>query len=180
MADPITATMAGVSMASSIAGGYYGMEAAETKAQAKYGMYSYQAGIAKQNEKFQRWNAKEAIRSGETEAMQLGQKQAQRMGMIRAAQGASGVDMNSGTSVKVRESQEMVDRADQAMVRKNAMKKAYAYEVAAAGEDAQAKLYGMAADNALIEGKYEKISSLIGAASSVSSKWTQAKSAGVF
>lgn len=180
MADPITTGMAGVSMAGSAASGLLGAFGASQGAEAKAGMYSYQAGISRMNERFSKWNAKEAVRTGDLQAVQLGMKQRQQLGQIAAGQGASGIDMGSGTSVKVRESQEAVNRMDQGILRRNTQKKAYAHQIEATGHDAQAKLYDQAAVNSIEEGKIAAWQSLIGGATSVSSKWTQGRQTGIF
>lgn len=143
-------------------------------------MYNYQAGISRMQAKFNKWNAKEAYDDGSFQGIQLGLKQRQQMGEIVAAQGASGIDVNSGSSVAVRESQEAINRMDQATLARNTAKKAYAYEVAASGDEAQASLYDTAAVNSRKEGKIAQIQSLISGASSVSSKWLQGRQMGAF
>lgn len=178
MADPVT--MSAVGIGSSIASAGVGFFGAGQAADAKQGMYQYQAGISRMQEKFNKWNAKETQRTGVLDAIQLGMKQRSQMGEIEAAQGASGIDVNSGSSVLVRQSQAEINQLDQQALRRNVDKKAYAYSVAAAGDAAQAHLYDVAAVNAEKEGKIAQIQSLISGASSVSSKWMQGRQMGVF
>jgi hypothetical protein len=125
-------------------------------------------------------NAQNVLETGDQELLSLGRRQAQQMGQIKAAQAASGLDMNSGTAVAVRESQEMLNREDQQRLASQIARKSYAYRVAAASDLAQAALYDSAAINARKEGKLGALTSLISGATSVSSKWLQASQYGVY
>lgn len=179
MADPITLAAVG-SMAGSAAGGVVGAFGAKQGGEAKAGMYQYQSGISRMQASFNRQNADETLRMGTVEGIQLGMKQRQQLGQIIAAKGASGLDVNSGTNAKVIESQQDVNKMDQDLLRHASTRKSYAYRVAARGEEAQAELYDMAARNSIKEGKIESIKSLIGGATSVSSKWMQGRQMGAF
>lgn len=179
MADPITLA-ATVGMGASLAGGVVDGMGAKFAGDAKHGAYTYQAGVHRQSAAFNRSNASNTLESGTLEGIQLGLKQKQQMGEIIAAKGASGLDVNSGTNVDVVKSQEGLNRMDQELLQRNVARKAYAYEVAASGDEAQAVQYDVAARNAKKEGKIGVLKSIISTAASVSGKWMQGSQAGAF
>ena len=181
MADPVSlGVMTAVSMGASAAGAAVSAYGAHQGGLAKKAMYDYQAGMAKVNAEIQRKNAVEDTKTGEVEAQQYGQKARFQMGKITVAQAASGIDVNSGSNVAVRDSQAAIARQDQSLIRSNAAKRAYAHEVGAVQEETQAGLYGMAGRNAEYEGKVGAVTSILGGVSSVSGKWADAKRLGVY
>jgi hypothetical protein len=179
MADPVT-MMAGVGLAGSIGSSVMGGLGASYSAKAKAGQYNYQAGIARVNQSVQEQNAKFAADSGEIEGVQTGMKHKALLGKIVAQQGASGIDVNSGTNLDVYAGAQTIARMDQANVARNAMQKTRAYQSAAWSEGEQANMYDIAAKNAKKEGKIGILSSIVGGASSVSSKWSQGRQVGAW
>jgi hypothetical protein len=194
MADPFTGGMAVLGMAGSAAGGVLGamgarQEADATSAAATYnaGTARYQSGVALANARIARENKEYEIYAGEKEAGVYGMKAAQRKGSLVAQQGASGIDVNSGSSEDVQKSQDYVTSLDLRQIRENAGRRAYGYEVQAYGEEQQAKmserqanLYDMQAKSAQKAGKLKVIGSLISGVTGVASKWSQAKQSGTF
>lgn len=184
--------LAGVGIGASILGTGLGMAGAQTSTdaalrqnRAQVSAYQYQAGVADLNRKIAEQNRDYAVAAGEQEAMGYGLKARQQMGKIKVAQGASGLDVNSGSAVDVRESQKLVAGMDMATIRNNAARVAYGHAMEAASATAQKGLYEKAAaDTSAAEGSIKKsgkiamLSSLISGASSVSSKWLQAKQYG--
>jgi hypothetical protein len=102
------------------------------------------------------------------------------MGQIRAAQGASGIDVNSGSNVDVQKGASLVAKMDQDQIRENAMRKQTGFLQAAQGEKMQAGLYDYAGRNAMREGKIGALTSIIGGATSVASKWSQGSQVGIY
>lgn len=147
--------------------------------EAQAGMYNYQASIAKVNQQIAKQNADYALAAGEVEAQRSGMKTRAQIGETRAIQGASGLDVNTGSAARVRTSEAEIGLQDQALIRSNAARRAYGYEVEGEQQKSQASLYGMAAENASSAGKIGALSSILGGASSVSSKWLQASQIGV-
>lgn len=180
MADPVSAGVSAVSMASSIAGGIMGAKGAQAQAQGQAQMYMYQAGLSRLNRKIAEYNERETMRATEIAAVQLGLKQGQQMGRIRAGQAASGLDINSGSLAAVRQSQQETFQFDQGLLRYEGAKKAYGYKIEALGHNLQKKMYEAAAENALVAGKYAASASILGSVGSVSSKWLQGRSMGIF
>lgn len=177
MADPIT--LSTLAMAGTAAGAGVGAFGAITGGNAQAGMYEYQQGVAKINQQIQKQNADYARATGEVEASVEGAKNRQAVGGIRAVQGASGVDVGSGSATQVQEGQRQQGEFDQAIIRSNAAKKAYGYEVEATQSEAQANIYGMAAKNSKTAGLLGAFTSILGGATSVAGKWYDATRLGI-
>jgi hypothetical protein len=178
---------------------------------AEYGtranMSDYQAGIAMMNKKLAMQQADYARTVGEVSAEQAGMKARQEMGATKAAQAASGINIDSGSPVDVRTSMTQIAQYDQSVIRANAAKVAWGYEIEATQAEAQGSLYTMQAGIERMQataateagktirstipllqeakgmtetaGNIGVMSSLINAAGSVSSKWMDASSKGL-
>jgi hypothetical protein len=234
MADPMTIGMIG--MGSNALGGIFGAVGAQNKAKgdqiaiqgqmlqtmgqayqmdvqaAEYGtranMSDYQAGVAKVNQKIAEQQSDYARAVGEVEAETAGLKSRAELGRARAAQGASGIDVSSGSSVNVRQSMIELGYHDQNMTRSNAAKVAWGYDIEAEQAEAQGSLYTMTAGLERMQaaaattgaamtrgalplqqqamgvagtaGTIGTFASLANAAGSVSSKWLAGKSEGLW
>src|SRR5262252_10255297 len=169
MADPITA----IGLGSSIAGGITGAIGSVTQGNANAAMYNYQANLALVNAQIAKQNAAYELALGETQAQMSGMKTRAVISQTRATQGAGGLDVNSGTNVKVRESELQVGQFDEAMIRNNASRRAYGQEIQAFEDTAQSQLDQYAASNAKTAGEIGAASSILGGVGSFASKWTQ-------
>lgn len=167
------AAMPIISIFTSLAGGIFGMMGANAQAQAQANMYNYQAQVAQRNAQIAEQNAQYERQAGEVAAQQAGIKGKQQESMVRAAFGATGIDVNSGTASAVQDSQSLVTQEDEALQRSNAERRAYDYKVQKFQDLSQSNLDTFAASNALESGKIAGISSLIGSFGSVANKWTQ-------
>ncbi len=107
-------------------------------------------------------------------------KAAQQRGAIRAAQGASNIDVNSGSNKAVQESQNKIKDIDLGTIRSNAAKVAYDYRSKAVMDENQAQLDVMAGENAKEAGQINALGSIIGAVGTVSSKWQQGRTTGMW
>jgi len=177
MADPVSLT--GISMAAQAGGGILGAFGAAQSGKAQQSQLLYQAGIAQLRQKIALQNRDYELQTGETEAEQYGFKSRFEAGRIRAAQGASGIDVGGGSAVAVRAGQRMISDFDMATIRNNAARRAYGYESEAATDEAQAGLYTTAASDVGRATKFNIASSLISGAAGVSSKWLQASQYGI-
>lgn len=171
MADPFSLTLAAVGAAASAGGAITSAIGSKYSGEAKGRMYEYQAGIAKINEQIEKQNADYARKSGEVVASEVGAKAKQTMGLIKAGQGASGIDVNSGSAVQVRDSQQKKNEFDQTIVRSNAARQAYGFETGALTQQANAGLAGMGAEASRTAGDLGATASIIGGVGSVASKW---------
>lgn len=176
--DPVTLTA--ISIAASAAGAGVSAKGASDAGKAGAAQYNYQSAVALKNKEVALQNADFARARGEVEAQQSGMKSRYQLGKIRAGQGASGLDVNRGSAVEVRASQADIAGQDQDLIRNDAARKAYGYEVEARNQTAQSALYGSAATQSKRAGNIGVASSILGGVSSVAGKWTQASSTGIF
>lgn len=140
---------------------------------------NYQAQVARVNQQIQEQNAAYERQKGDVEAQSQDMKNKAQMGALSAAQGASGFDMNSGSSLDTRQSARELGRLDTLTVRNNAERKAHEFDIAAMNQGAQANLYSAQAKTSQMAGYLGAASSLIGGISSVGDKWASFKKAGV-
>jgi hypothetical protein len=181
MADPISlGVMAAVGIGSSAVGGVVSGLGAQQSGQAQAQAYQYKAGVALLNKQISDQNANWALQSGDISAEEKGLAAGQEIATTKVAQAASGLDITGGTAEAVRQSQTAAASFDQNIIRWDAAKTAYGYEAKGATDVAEANLDQMAAAQAKEAGQISMFSSFLGGASSVSSKWLQAKSAGIF
>jgi len=179
MADPITATAVG-SMAATAAGGVVSGLGAGEAGQAQASAYRYKAGVAMLNKQINEQNAAWALESGQTQGMESGMKSGQEIAQNKVVQSGSGFDVNTGTAAVVRSDENKVAQFDQNVINWNAAKTSYGFETKATMDVAESNLDQMAASQSEEAGTLSEISSFLGAAGSVSSKWMQGKSAGAF
>lgn len=178
MADPFT--IAAIGMGASAAGAGVSAFGAMQQGEAQAGMYGYQAGVAQLNKKIALQNRDYALESGEVEAQRSGLQTRATAGKIKVAQGASGLGVNSGSAPLVRSSQELVGQEDEGIIRSNAARRAYGFETEAINQEAQSNIYKMSGENAKTSGKINAISSILGGVASVSGKWLQGSSVGLY
>ena len=167
-------------LASTIFGGIQQAQGAAQMGAAQQGMYEYQAGLADINAKIALQNADYARDFGEAQAQSYGMAASQRAGQIKVAQASSGLDVNSGSAAQVQASQRITTGIDLNTIRSNAAKTAYDYDVSATAQTDQAQLYRMAGTNAKAAASINVESSILGTASSVSTKWLQGSQLGLF
>jgi len=178
MADPIS--LAAISIGSSVVGTGLSAAGAASSASAQGQMYGYQAAVARLNQQIALQNADYARDQGEGQAQKYGMGARQQAGQIRAGQGASGLDVNSGSAKSVADSQHIVSRMDMDTIRANAAKTAYNYDVQAAQFGTQGKMYDSASANAKEAGAINVASSIVGGVGSVASKWLQGQTMGLW
>lgn len=162
------------------AGGIVTALGQQEQGQANANMYQYQAGVAQINAQINQQNAAWARDTGDVQAEESGLKTAGQIGETTVIQGASGIDVNTGSAVQTRQSETQIGQFDENVIRANAAKKAYGFEVESAKDVSQAGVYKQAATQSIQAGDVSMIGSLLGTASSVSSKWLQASTSGTF
>lgn len=177
MADPVT--LAAVSVGSNIAGGIISGIGAHNSAEASANAFMYKAGIANLNQTIAKQNVAWATNAGGIKASSFGLKAAQEIAETKVRQSGSGIDITSGSSAAVRETQGDVARFEQGIIRADARHTAYGYEMDAQKFEAEAGLDVASADNAREAGKLAVLSSIIGTAGSVASKWSQGNTIGI-
>lgn len=176
MADPFTLAM--TSIGSSGAGGAISALGQIMGGNSQAAMFQYQAGIAQINQQIEKQNADYATAAGEVSAQQSGMKTRATIGQTIAQQGAGGLAIGGGSNARVVSSEQALGQEDQALIRSNAARQAYGFNVEAAKYGAQATVDTTAASNAKTAGYLGAFGSLLGTGGSVASKWLQASTAG--
>lgn len=178
----------------------YGLESQAQSAEAQAKAYTYQAGVASINARIARDNAAYAMAIGEEQALISGMKTRSQISSTKATQGASGVDVNTGSAVDVRASEAELGEFEQENIRHSAERQKYGYDVKALEQEQQKGLYEMSAEDmtkaagrirggktyleqakgyAGEAGDIGAFSSILGAGASVSDKWLKFGKQGV-
>src|ERR1700690_1054133 len=165
--------MGPVGIAAAAGGSLLSAFGAQQSGQAQAGMYDYQAGVANLNSQLALQNRDYTLATGELSAERYGMGAAQRMGAIKAGEGASGIDVGSGSKAAVQDSQQIVSGIDLTQIRNNSARTAYGFDVASTEDIAQAGADTSAASNSIAAGNLKALGSLVSGAGSVASKWTQ-------
>lgn len=142
--------------------------------------YDYQSRVATLNAQIDKQNQEYAYNQGEVQATQYGERAAQQRGGIIAAQGASGIQIGTGSSANVVASQGKITALDLGQIRSNAAKTAYDFDVKSSMDTDQANLDTLAGKNAETSGFIGAASSILGSVGSVSNKWLQGNSTGLW
>jgi hypothetical protein len=150
-------TLAGASLLATTVG-------AGVAAAGAYEQGQYQSDVAKNNAVIQQRMADDALRRGEIEVENHQRKVAALKGEQRAAMGANGVAIDSGTSLGVLEDTAQFGALDALTIRSNAQREAFGMNMAAMNSRADA-------DMASTAGKYNAAATLLSGAGSVGKDW---------
>ena len=101
---------------------------------------TFNAGVAQTNAQIYQQGAVFAGQAGEATAGVSEMKTRADVGAIKAQQGASGIDVNTGSAVDVRASAASTGMLDALTIRSNAAKQAYQFQTEAASSKAEAGL----------------------------------------
>lgn len=140
--------------------------------QATANMANYQAVVASNNATIANQNANYAIQAGEAQAANTSQKGAAAMGKVKAAQAASGVDVNTGSAADVQQGERQTNQLDTETVLNNSELQAYGYRSAATSYTAQAGLEETEAEQAPIGADIGATGSVLSGISGVGLKWS--------
>ena len=168
------ALIAGVAGAAVSAGGQI------VQGQATASAANYRAQVAQNNATIAKQNADYAIAAGMQSAETQSLKGAAKGGAIKAGIAASGIDVNTGSAVDVRESQREAATLDTETVMNNAELQAYGYNAKATGFEAEAELDKLTAEQAPIGAAIGATGSLLSSASSLGFKWSGMGGTGSF
>jgi hypothetical protein len=171
--------MPALSLAGTAISAGVGIMGSMQQAHAQAAAANYQAAVARNNAIIQQQNAAQAVATGRAQAQQQDLANAARLGALAAAQGASGIDIGSGTFRDVTGSAAQLGRLDTQNVMQRALQQARGYNVAAASETAQAGLEQMQAGQAQRAGVVGAGTSLLGGATSFADKWLRFQTTGV-
>jgi len=164
MAAPV---LAGIGMA----GAGVSAIGAYEQGQATSAAADYQAQVARNNAMIARQNAVWTEQSGVAKETAQGMKTASTVGGIKASQGASGIDVNTGSAAAMRTAAAKLGALDALTIRSNTAREAYGYEVKATSEEARAGLLEMEAKQAKEAGDISALGTFLTGASSVEFKY---------
>lgn len=134
----------------------------------------YQAAVARNNQIIAQQNAERSAQAGRVQTQNQDLRTRAVIGQIDAAQGASGIDIDSTSSKDVRESAQQLGRFNAQTTLDNAMLPARAQQVQAVNFGAEAGLQQQKADS--INPFTAGLGSLFTGVSSFADKWTKFKS----
>lgn len=168
-------TMATTAVVVGIIGASVGAYSAIQAGQAQKAAADYQAQVAANNATIAGMNANAAISEGNQKLQAAQEQAAQHQGMIRAAFGASGVDLDSGSALRDQQGVAEVDSLNQATITSNAARSAWNFRNQ--GEDASAseELDMEKGNDAATAGYMSGFSTLISGAGTTASNYAKIK-----
>lgn len=134
---------------------------------------NYQAQVAANNATIAGQNANYASEAGQAQAQAQSLKGAGTAGRIKAAQAASGIDVNTGSAANVQVSQREQSNVDTQTMLNNAELQAYGYRSQQTGFEAQEGLEKTEAEQAPIGADLSAGGGLLSSVSGLGLKWTQ-------
>ena len=176
----ISAAIGAAGIASSAAGAATQAVGADYTGRANAAMYNYQAGVARANAILAQQDAVYAEQAGEVNAQEIGLKGRAQVGATRAGIAAGNISLNSPSALNVVKSETAITQEEESVARANAAKTAYGFETTAAMDVAQAGAYDVSARTSRTAGELGVASSILGGVGSVSSKWLQGQSQGLW
>lgn len=179
MADPLTIGAA-ASLGSSAIGGILSAFGGNATAEANANAAQYQSAIAMVNAGIARQNANLALRRGQIAVENIGMKGAAQQGSIATIQGASGIDIGSGSFKAVQEGARELNRLSELNAIDEARQTAYNFRLQAYSDTLTGKAKQLEVENIRDSAGLNFVSSLLGGASAFASKWSQFKYEGVF
>lgn len=132
---------------------------------------SYQSQVAANNAAIAAQNARLTMETGAAKEAAQGMKSRATVGHITAAEGASGIDVNTGSAAAVRSAAAELGELDAMTIRSNSAREAYGYKVQESNELAQSQLLKKQAESAKTGGILAGLGSLVSGVSGVGSKF---------
>jgi len=131
----------------------------------------YQAQVAENNAIVARRNAAYATQAGEQRAYDVGLRERARAGHYTAELAASGIDVNTGSAAKVRQTQAELGAESQATTMQDAILQAYGYRTQATGFEAESRLQRAEAPYDIFGGVLGGVGTLASGASNIGFNW---------
>jgi hypothetical protein len=179
IAPAIPLIAAGISAATAVAGTAVAVNSSEQQAKAQSNAADYNAAVAKNNAEMAAQNAETTLQQGDIAQQRDYQEGAQRMGAIRAAMGANDVQLNSGSALDLQGDAARTTQQNVQATGYNSLVQAVGLRNQAIDYGSQAGLDIAQGENAQTAGNTQALSSIIGGASSVSSKWASFQQNGI-
>jgi hypothetical protein len=154
--DP--ATLAVASLATGALNAGVSAVGAAQQASATAASERYQAQVALNNQKIAGQYAAQATADGQNQVAAKQEQTAQTIGTERAAMAANGVELNSGSALRIQGDTAKLGDVDAMTIRSNAARAAYGYELQGVSYGQQASLDESAASNAVSAGSLNAFS----------------------
>lgn len=146
--------------------------------QAQQSAANYNAQIQLKNAQQAKINSQIAAQAGNAQVESQGFRNRAMAGSIKASEGASGIDVNSGSFSDVQRSQRELGQLDALTIRSNATREAYGYATQAQSYQEKAALEKAQGENAVTGSYINAGSSLLNGASDAASGWQKYQMAG--
>lgn len=176
--DPISLMAIG-STATTLIGAGAGALGAAQQGNAAAGAAQYQAAVARNNQRVAEWQARDAEDRGRVAEQNQRFKTSGVIGAQRAAAGASGVEVNTGSAADLTADTAALGELDALTIRSNAGREAWGHRVNADNYAANAEMLDVQAKEAKRAGTFGAITSILGGVSSVADKWLTFSQKGV-
>lgn len=173
-------TLAIAGLAASAGSGILGAIGASNKADADAASYDYKAAVARNNSILAERNAAQATAAGAVAAQTNDLKTKNMVATQLVTQASNGLDVGSGTNVKLRESAANIGHLDTLTILQNAAKNSAGFKAQGMNFEAESRLDTASAGYAKEAGEINVVSSLLGGAGSFSDKWMGYSQKGVF
>ena len=154
-----------------IASTLFGAHQANQQGQFQQGIANYNADVANNNAIVQSRLAEDAIKRGEREELQHRLRVAKLKGDQRAAFGASGVDVGTGSPLVVASDTDALGELDALTIRNNAQREAHSHQVAATNYTNEASLQRQQGDLSASAGRSNAAGTLLTGGARVSESW---------
>lgn len=135
--------LAGAGIAGSAVNAYGQLQTARAQSD----LYNFNAQVSEQNALIAEQKGRWAAETGNQDVAASQMKTAAKVGSIKANQGASGVEIGTGSNADVITSTKEIGALDALTIRSNAARQAYGYTTEAYSDRTQEQLDKMAADN---------------------------------
>jgi hypothetical protein len=165
-------TLATIGSIASLASAGVGALGAIQQSRAQAAASKYNAGVATNNAAVAKQNAAWASQEGRAAAEAQSMKTRAEIGGIKANQGASGVDVNSGSALDVRSSAAETGELNTLSIRSNAARQAYGYQTEEANYQGQAALDRSQASSAKTAGIIGAGTTLLGGIGDASMRYS--------
>lgn len=120
---------------------------AYSQAQATKARGDYASAVANTNARIANLEADQTIAAGDVAASRKNLETRQVVGSIKATQGASGIDVSTGSSAHTRISTEFAGKMDEMTIRNNAARQAWGFKVQAMNDSFEGQMTKMTASN---------------------------------
>lgn len=167
--DP--ATLALISLATTVVGGGIGAIGAMNQAEAASQNAAYQAQVARNNQKLAEYQVEQTAQTGAANEERLALRQRAIAGQLDTSMAANNVDINSGSNENVRRSQAELDALDALSLRHDTAQKIYGYQVAGTSYGAEAALRDKQSSDASAAGPLDAVGSLLSTAGQATNQY---------